>query len=366
MCTRHRRIKNAPYLLASARQHFPILALVVAAALAVPQNGFSQTQARHVGILGDQPFDFLRQEPPRQVQSAEISVRFVGFRDMGPGPRGNELEYDRKFVFDFEVEMKAERSRNRFSVSHDLLVQLDRMHLIDGPRLLLIGRFATGAYVLTILDLPSGRVLDRFVGSCPEISPDNRLIAFIKMAPLRVVDNTSAQYLIYDLSASPEANRSIQSDDPYIRETNVGTAIYPEGSRNLPDDNIGVPEDRRHEIGSDGFFWLDSRTLAFVDRHKDENNLVVVDLRGGLKQPLISTHPIDTRDAIDPDEIPDDLARRPERAFRVTSIGFADADREEVRIGVKPITDLHRPESRAFSLRLPEFRAPGAAGTAPR
>lgn len=306
-------------------------------------------------MLGDPDYGFIHQDPPRRAESAGVVVRLTNFRVFkNPSTKNYDAE------FDFEVERAGDDAKHRFSIADRNLTQLDRMHIVDPSRLLLIGRFSSGAYCMMVLELPEGRIVDRFLGRWPEVSPDNQLVAFVKFSPLRLHDVT-AVYLVYDLRKSPDSNRTYQATDELVRDEIAGLPIYPEGSRNLPGDNIGIPEERGHEISSDGFFWLDARTLAFVDRYKGKNSLVIADLSQGLRAPRLSVREIDTRDAIDPEEVPEYMARRPERAFRVTSISFADADREEVRLGVKPIDSLRLPESRFFNLRLPEFRAPGAA-----
>lgn len=317
-----------------------------------PPRGFAQPT--RVGMLGRPAFYPTQQNPPRKAESAAVVVRLVGFR------AGDDAHPP---AFEFESELKNTGEKRTFSVSDNYLVQLDRMYIVNGSKLLLIGRFSSSGCLLMVLDLASGRDVDRFVGFWPEVSPDHQLVAFVKFFPLHFVSDTSDEYLVYDLAASPEGNRTIKSDDKVLKEENAGLPVFPEGSRNVPNDNIGTPEDERHEIASDGFFWVDDRTLAFVDRHKSENSLVVVDLHKGVRQPLLSVSPIDPRDAIDPADIPADMVRHPERSFRVTDIGFSDRERGEVRLAAKPLSQLTKPAARSFRLTLREFRSPATLPT---
>ncbi len=77
---------------------------------------------------------------------------------------------------------------------------------------------------------------------------------------------TSDQYLVYDLTAAPEENRTpanrSRPTDPY----NAGWPVYPEGSKNTANDNILLLSEKAaaHSMFSDGSdsFGLTSDTLS--------------------------------------------------------------------------------------------------------
>lgn len=139
------------------------------------------------------------------------------------------------------------------------------------------GRLVVFAYShngpgVMIVDPRKGAVLDRFSVHDPQMSPDQRWIAYKKFYFPGSEQPPTDEYLIYDLMKSPSQNRP--SGD-VTNDTDVGAVIFPPGQRNLPGDNYGAPEQQQHK-GASRFYWApDSRAILFLDRTKSPSDVAV-------------------------------------------------------------------------------------------
>jgi hypothetical protein len=127
---------------------------------------------------------------------------------------------------------------------------------------------------VTIVDIEKGAVVDKFSAHDPQISPDQRRIAYKKFYYTSSELPTSDEYLMYDLTKSPAQNRpGADLTDPWSKAVDVGTVIFPPGLKNIPGDNLGVPEEQQHR-GTSRFYWAaDSRAILFVDRTKSASDI---------------------------------------------------------------------------------------------
>lgn len=151
--------------------------------------------------------------------------------------------------------------------------QVDEIDLIGEARLLVLGRAAASAPVASILDLPSGKIVDHFMCFMPAVSPDHHFLAFVKSFPGHPGPvEISAEYLVYDLTRSPEDNRHV----PNSLDSDAGQVAYPVGAPNTPGSNI-LPEGQPyHRWASRGLFWIDRLKFAFGDEFGGHTALVVV------------------------------------------------------------------------------------------
>lgn len=97
------------------------------------------------------------------------------------------------------------------------------------------------------------------------------------------MDGTDDHYLLYDLERSALENRpaGIGASD----RTNAGTPIFPTIG-NQSGDNTGIPPQRQHHMGAQGFFWdSDSERYAFVDDYDGQLHLIVGTTNGASRTP---------------------------------------------------------------------------------
>ena len=147
---------------------------------------------------------------------------------------------------------------------------------LSGGKLAVLSDVGRGHTVVYIVDTLKQEVVDWFYGFSPVISPDRRWIVYDKFLPGSVQAPTTSEYLIYDLTRTPAQNRSDGNVDDHY--DNIGAVIYPPGQKNLPLDNIGVPEEQVHAGGYD-FYWApDSRAIVFGDLTRAASNVVLVKL----------------------------------------------------------------------------------------
>jgi len=131
-----------------------------------------------------------------------------------------------------------------------------------------------GGTEVFIVDLANKALVDSFAAHSPVISPNQRWIAFVKMYPLHGVDG-SAQYMLYDLSKPPAANRP---DGNEKDTTNVGSVLFPLGHENFPGSNTDLPDDQQHHRATRIHWAPDSRAIAFEDRTEEGPGIVLVTL----------------------------------------------------------------------------------------
>ena len=180
--------------------------------------------------------------------------------------------------------------------------QVDALTIVRPDRLAILGR-TPELSIVTVLALPSGREVDRIICSGASLSPDRRYFAYLKFVPAYpgYEWSPSAEYLVYDLTASPEANRTPANPSRPTEPYDVGWPLYPEGAKNVSGDNMYEGHDVPvHWMSSEGFFWLNqSDIVAFVDRWEGTNSLVVADLSGGIERHKVSTYPLKTSGVVD-------------------------------------------------------------------
>jgi hypothetical protein len=92
-------------------------------------------------------------------------------------------------------------------------------------------------YEVIIVDTVNCHIVDHFWCYEPNVSPNGRLIAFIKFYPPHFVPDITDIVMIYDFTRGAAGNRP--SSPGMVPDINVGMRVYPPGT-NTPDDNIGT------------------------------------------------------------------------------------------------------------------------------
>jgi hypothetical protein len=196
--------------------------------------------------------------------------------------------------FFFVAGRMADHKIFRFRVAN-FTSQVDVITVVGGGEAAILGRVSANLFVITLVALPSGRQVDMFVGYWPAISPSLRYIAYVKWFPehMGYGYTMTSEYLAYDVALPPSENRprGVRRGDYY----RVGWPLYPPGAANSPGDTVLIGQDvPAHVMVSDGFFWLGKNAVAFVDRWRDVNSLVVGDLSVGIRHPRITVRRIET------------------------------------------------------------------------
>jgi hypothetical protein len=204
--------------------------------------------------------------------------------------------------FLFRVDQSAGAASSEFRLANET-AQVDAITIISPSRAAILGRAMHNMYVVTPILLPSGLQLDRIICYWPALSPKRRFVAYLKFFPAHpgYEYSPSAEYLIYDLTAQAEDNRTPPNRARPLQPYDAGWPLYPGGLKNTPGDNMFEGHDVPvHWMTSEGFFWLDeSDTLAFADRWQGVCRLVVADVSNGIQQPKVSAYPIDIARVVD-------------------------------------------------------------------
>jgi hypothetical protein len=199
-------------------------------------------------------------------------------------------------TFVFEVLDKQNEMRREFRITN-LTAQIDEVHLFNEAKLVVIGRASRNTSTITIVDLATTKLHDTFVCLRPSISADRRFVAFVRFFPEHSGHKPSFHYMVYDVAGGAAENRV--DGVAVSNEWDAGIPVYPVGMANRLSPNVLNDETLAHTMASDGFFWLDERTVAFVDRSMRLNRLIVSDLGEGTRHQRLIVTPIPTREVVD-------------------------------------------------------------------
>lgn len=95
-------------------------------------------------------------------------------------------------------------------------------------------------------------------------------------------------------------------------------------------------ESQAHILASDGFFWINKSRLAFVDRFKKVNRLVLVDLTQGIDQVKVRIKPLDTMALVDVKSCQESVGA-PENLIQITDISSPSEKNGFVRLTFEPV-----------------------------
>jgi hypothetical protein len=210
-------------------------------------------------------------------------------------------EASSNWCYFFRIEDKLDHKVAAFRLANQT-AQVDALSIVGRARLAILGRPLPNMAIVTLVDLPSGKEIDRIVCGGPSLSPDRRFFVYVKFVPAHpgYEWSPSAEYLVYDLSASPEDNRTPPNRARPLEPYDVGWPLYPEGMKNTPGDNIFEGHDVPVHWMVSPFVWFGkSDRLAFVDRWQGVIRLVVGDLRAGIQHPKVNVYPIETVGLLD-------------------------------------------------------------------
>jgi hypothetical protein len=276
-------------------------------------------------------------------------------------------------AFLFEVKHRGNGGASEFRIANDT-AQIDQAYVVNSERTAIVGRVQSSTSILNLVDVNTGKLLDEFWCFDPSISPSNRFVAYAKVFPLHFVPAVSYEYLIYDLTVTPEENRTPPNRGRMGDRYDVGWPVYPESLSNSPGDNILSDQTVAHLISSDGFFWLGQTDIvAFVDRWQGANNLIIADVSRGAHEPKVGVHLLDGGKIVDmagcrkkvaPSDF-DNWSKDPASFVSVTNITLAGANPPRLRITLAPHPCLASNTVEVpLDVRLPsKLRKPGTDGT---
>jgi hypothetical protein len=188
--------------------------------------------------------------------------------------------------FVFRLKNKRSGAISHFKLGNEMH-QLDEIDFVNDTRAVLFGRMAASSPIVVVVEVPSGRVQDRFSCFIPAISPNHRFVAFVKNFPGHPGPvEITYEYIVYDLTRSPEYNRP--QFKPGVTY-DAGWPVYPSGATNAVGENVLPQGAPYHSMTSRHLFWLNDQTLAFSDFFEGYNRLVVVNLSGGIKKASVHT-----------------------------------------------------------------------------
>lgn len=205
------------------------------------------------------------------------------------------------WCYSFRVEDELDSKVSRFRLANQT-AQVDALSIVGQTRLAILGEASPTQSIVTDVTLPSGAESDRIVCTEPSLSPNRRYLAYVKFVPSHPGYDwsPSAEYLVYDLAASPEYNRTPPSRARPREPYDVGWPLYPEGIKNVPGDDMLEGHDVPAHWMISHFSWIDeSDTVAFVDRYKGGVSLILADLTRGIQQPKVVAYPVDIVTAVD-------------------------------------------------------------------
>lgn len=206
---------------------------------------------------------------------------------------------DQCFLFSIKDRSSGKQFKLRIA---NFTIQVTAIRFPTSSEAVIVGLAAPNLYVLTVVNLTTVSVRDTLLGYWAAISPTSRYVAYVKWYPPHIGYEYSVtnEYLVYDFSQTPAENRVPLNRNVTLDPYDAGWPVYPESTSSKAGDNVlrghDVPV---HTLASDGIFWIDNNTLAFVDRWHDTNSFVVAQLSKGFRAPLVATKPLPTSQLVD-------------------------------------------------------------------
>jgi hypothetical protein len=201
-------------------------------------------------------------------------------------------------LLSFRIVNRRAGTASRFDLKN-MTAQAENLYIVGRDRAAILGLAGAGASIITIIALPSGRVIDTVEGVWASVSPNHRFAVFREWFPRMIPEGllVSDVYLAYDLARGPRYNRGQPGPQ---NAYNAGWPLYPHGTGSHTVNIISARHaGSQHRISSDGFFWLGGNTVAFTDSWHDATSLVVANLSQGIRKPRVAAETIDTRSLID-------------------------------------------------------------------
>lgn len=202
--------------------------------------------------------------------------------------------------YSFGIEAKTDHSARTFHLANET-AQVDAITIVNRQRFAILGR-TPDLSIVTVVDLSSARQVDRIICSGASLSPDSRYFVYGKFVPAHSGYgwSPSAEYLAYDLDASPEENRTPPNRHRPLEAYDAGWPIYPPGLKNTPGDNMLEGSDVPAHWAVSLFVWRDETdTVALADRWQGAIRLVLADFAEGVPRPTVRTYGIDPGALVD-------------------------------------------------------------------
>ena len=276
------------------------LALVAVVSLLVcgPSSGRARALQAEGGCAQTRPVparsydSFFGRQGPVGAESREWRI------DLAKRETSSQCTYAYQFLF--RVKNKLSGAVSQFTLCNVWTVQVDEIDLVNETRALIMVRASADSPVATIVELPSGKVVDHFYCFLAALSPDHHFLAFVKSFPGHPGPVAiSHEYIVYDLTRSGEYNRP--QSKPGVKY-DAGWVVYPPEATNAVGENI-LPEGSPYHVWSSrGLFWLDDVTLTFADFFQGENLLVAANLSRGAGNPEVRTLNLDPSQLVDLDQ----------------------------------------------------------------
>jgi len=195
-----------------------------------------------------------------------------------------------KIKFIFRIYDKKRGISDEFVLTDAFAPDIVYNVVLRGKKLAILGRRGgKKLYVVCVADVEKKQLEDCFWAYKLVPSPSGRYFVYVKFYS-RHSDSQSNIVVIYDLTKPASENRL----NGYLDSvTQSGLPIYPyENVQPKSYDQAIVPE---HAIISPFLWSEDEHKLLFFDIHGSQNYMVLVDLRGGIKSPVIRRRPVDPK-----------------------------------------------------------------------
>ncbi|MEK8033644.1 hypothetical protein AACH06_22710 [Ideonella sp. DXS29W] len=194
---------------------------------------------------------------------------------------------------------------------------------------------------VAVFNLNTGETIDSFWGQYVSASPDGRRIAFERFYPAPFAAPGESQYRLYDVLATPRANRpsyskadtaaAMKADD--LDRLEPGVALYPLSARELArPTQVDDPRDR-HVMKSRLVWSPNGGELAVLDWHSGRLSLVRVDTSKPVKPGKVRAWVAPLPEAAALCQADDDDRADAEAAAECNGI---DHDQDHVAIGFEP------------------------------
>ena len=241
--------------------------------------------------------------------------------------------------FTFLIENRSRGTAKTFTIENDT-AQVDEISIVNPSLAVVFGSVNSTVKSVNVINTEVGAVADYFNCLSPKLSSDKRFVAYVKASPrFSSPGDWSYVYLVYDLAAPAALNRlpggmaAEKSED----RMSIGIPVYPAENFKRKVYTASIKdESQAHILASDGFFWINKNTLAFVDRSNKANRLVLIDLSYGADRARVITRPLDAAALVDTKSCKESV-NAPESLIQVTDISSPSDKSGFVRLTFEPM-----------------------------
>jgi len=251
----------------------------------------------------------VQQRPLSSIENQEYFISLIGMKEPLCCP--GEMEFALSITNKQTQRSETMTVRGRMAAFHELVVT-------EPAKLVVVGELRYGGNALLIVDVAEEKLQDIIWTYGYTFSPSKRLLVYWTHYPRMGLPETRRSILLlYDLTKSAAENRLPPSTHQtpeaggFIPDNAPGIPIFPE--TNVAKKSYVVNLEEEHIRLSPVLWAEDEKTIVFIEFYQEQNFLVAINLRVGVRKPLIARRRIAIEEVVKKNLTKDEERRMHER-----------------------------------------------------